>query len=945
MLSIFSPSKKTPWQKMLDEFDTFLADLRKNPKTLTNDTVGYFLEACLVVKQLRAIFDQNVDSAELSSENCLAIKNILSAHWQRISQLYNPFHAPLDLLAAVRESIAKLIFPQVKDTLPGDAADQSYVQIIAPSLTPKAAKKVAESSLRRFVLTEDGSDVIDVLQVLEAWQGSHEENLLLCRIDAQTQAIALTDTEKNRLECHSQELNAYYHSILSLLKRRKEKTLAHMLRKLAYNLRTSSDPKAAIAEFNKFFHGINTDKGNATLKSQILAMQFTRTSAPSTKIITFGSIWSLLESNNTMPDMLENFFSDMADNIVGIVKNNPSLEDTAYNTDRPRNGLSEYEKSEKTVNDAKSSCIACFDTPAKKPKTIALNPNTVTAAFNAAVYGELLMHDARMVFSKNNMSLEDFLVIISTATPDAVVYLLKNIRAILSDLTRENAFKIIEKIPPEQRWDVITNDTFIFLGLVDTKELLRTIFSEKTVPAPVQKDTPPQYARYFSLFPTQVVDILLTSTSSMLEIIRELYRPLSTQEKRRFLFYTAVKYPIFYINNPLFFFETLADFFKEPFAETLSKEVIFSYKNALNVNVIQHIPLHIVLGHILPIDFSSGFLLSNRAIVQEILSYLFTTKGAEPAMEAIFTLVDEQVRKNYNHRLPAKMFEDIAQALIVYTSAHVNNATNGRVCKQFLLLCRNMMQRESDKLTTSIDTLLTTNLDPLILAMEEEAQYVFPTNTTVELKQVLLNFYFREGEICIPNLKNKMSPNYSAIEDPYILTAVLYATYLRKQLSPQRGLYPVRRKYKYLCEYSVAARETNRGTYIEYFTLKDEVLDKIYAHLPIFLNTIKPEARLLVLKQMLLLYIDARTLLTDYKQSSSLLAPQWLSTTFGYRKEEKLNAAKAALGCVQAAINGETFAWPDAKHLACLKQGNLGDWSAALLQSTETPLAKPWYCP
>jgi len=200
MLALFSSSKKTPLQKVFEEFNTFSMDLSKSIKALNNDNVGYFLEMCLVAKQLQSIFDKNARNAELSRTDCLTIKEVLSSHWQRISQLYNPFHTPLDLFASVRESIAKLIFPQVKETLPGDPADQSYVQIITPSLTPKAAKKVAESSLRRFVLTEDGSDVIDVMQVLNVWQGSHEVNSSLYRVDAQGQNIALTDTEKKRIQ-------------------------------------------------------------------------------------------------------------------------------------------------------------------------------------------------------------------------------------------------------------------------------------------------------------------------------------------------------------------------------------------------------------------------------------------------------------------------------------------------------------------------------------------------------------------------------------------------------------------------------------------------------------------------------------------------------------------------------------------------------------------------
>lgn len=167
---------------------------------------------------------------------------------------------------------------------------------------------------------------------------------------------------------------------------------------------------------------------------------------------------------------------------------------------------------------------------------------------------------------------------------------------------------------------------------------------------------------------------------------------------------------------------------------------------------------------------------------------------------------------------------------------------------------------------------------------------------------------------------------------------MFYAIFLRRDLSPRQPPYSLIRGF--LSGYSISAQRN--ASFSLPLSFSQATLEKVYENLPHFLTKIKPESALLVVRQILSLYIDARSLRPNYS-TVSVLGAQWQLTMFGYHKEEKIQTAKALLAAVNRAIAGETFVWPTDEHLPRLKNGHLSTLSDALSNVTKIPFPARWY--
>ena len=86
-------------------------------------------------------------------------------------------------------------------------------------------------------------------------------------------------------------------------------------------------------------------------------------------------------------------------------------------------------------------------------------------------------------------------------------------------------------------------------------------------------------------------------------------------------------------------------------------------------------------------------------------------------MAAISEVVKELQQNTNGLYLNITVFEDIAQALIVYATTQPNALIYAHACKTFLLLCTDIVQ--SNSLNEKIELLMTSCMESLVIVMDK----------------------------------------------------------------------------------------------------------------------------------------------------------------------------------------------------------------------------------
>lgn len=216
---------------------------RRLPFSMARDeSILFNLEYYVSVKELDLILETSEKIPDLAM--CQRIQQFLSNRWKRI---HNSFLAyPTSRMSDLTElciELAKLIFPQLREQLPGEENEKCYYQLLMPTLQqlsdPILGTLLKDLPLHNFIVSEDGASFIIVHDTLEYWMNSSDQTLPY-RLNQQNAQILLTPSEQQSLKFHSAQTYACYPHIEQYHVRRSAPTAAQAMRTLVAGLRACS---------------------------------------------------------------------------------------------------------------------------------------------------------------------------------------------------------------------------------------------------------------------------------------------------------------------------------------------------------------------------------------------------------------------------------------------------------------------------------------------------------------------------------------------------------------------------------------------------------------------------------------------------------------------------------------------------------------------------------